>query len=90
MRVKLDDLSPEKRAAVQDFKSDITSVFNDLYEEKWDQERWDRAVGEPFSPLDDQTTYRIATLLSRLTSVRSTSRSCGGSLLSRVTATLTQ
>lgn len=48
MRVKLEDLSPEKRAAVQDFKTDITSVFNDLYEDKWDQERWDRAVGEKF------------------------------------------
>ena len=49
MRHKLEDLSPEKRAAVQAFKSDITSVFNDLYEEKWDQERWDRAVGKRFS-----------------------------------------
>ena len=49
MRVKLEDLSPEKRAAVQDFKSDITSVFNDLYEDKWDQERWDRAVGKQIS-----------------------------------------
>ena len=46
MRVRLEDLSPEKRAAVQDFKTDITSVFNDLYEDKWDQERWERAVGK--------------------------------------------
>jgi len=45
MRVKLEDLSPEKRAAVQDFKTDITSVFNDIYGDNWDQERWDTAVG---------------------------------------------
>lgn len=54
MRVKLDGLSPEKRAAVQAFKGDIAAVFNDLYEDKWDQELWDRAVGKlssrPFSP----------------------------------------
>ena len=63
MRVKLEDLSPEKRAAVHDFKTDITSVFNDLYEDKWDQERWDRAVGKPssspFSTPNDQKTYRL-------------------------------
>lgn len=46
MRVKIEDLSPEKRAAVQDFKADITSVFNDLYEDKWDQQLWERAVGK--------------------------------------------
>lgn len=54
MRIKLDSLSPEKRAAVQAFKGDITAVFNDLYEDKWDQELWDRAVGKlssrPFPP----------------------------------------
>lgn len=44
MRVKLDDLSPEKRITVQDFKNDITAVFNDLYEEKWDQHKWDQAT----------------------------------------------
>lgn len=44
MRVRLEDLSPEKRAAVQDFKTDITSVFNNFYEDSWDEERWDRAV----------------------------------------------
>lgn len=63
MRVKLEDLSPEKRAAVHDFKTDITSVFNDLYEDKWDQERWDGAVGKPssspFSPSNDQKTHRV-------------------------------
>jgi len=61
MRVKLEDLSPEKRAAVQDFKSDITSVFNDIYGDKWDQERWDRAIGgyflRPFSlPTSDSVS----------------------------------
>lgn len=49
MRAKLESPCPEEHAAVQDFKSDIASVFNDLYEEKWDQERWDRAVGKLFS-----------------------------------------
>jgi len=44
MRVKLEDLSPDKRAAVQDFKNDIIGVFNDLYEEKWDQQKWDTAI----------------------------------------------
>jgi len=44
MRVKLDDLSPEKRAAVQDFKNDITAVFNELYEDKWDEIQWSAAV----------------------------------------------
>jgi len=46
MRVKFGDLSQEKRAAIQRFKTDITSVFNDLYEDRWDQERWDKAVGK--------------------------------------------
>ena len=44
MRVKLEDLSPEKRTAVLDFKADITGVFNDLYEDKWDQQKWDMAI----------------------------------------------
>ena len=82
MRVKLEDLSPEKRAAVQDFKSDITSVFNDIYGDKWDQERWDRAVGGLFSspllPPDLSNVYFLivrhpsasASGFSRLTSVR--------------------
>jgi len=44
MRVKLEDLSPEKRRAVQDFKNDITGVFDELYEDKWNQKRWDDAM----------------------------------------------
>lgn len=49
MRIKPENLSPEKRAAVQDFKTNITGVFNNLYEDSWDEERWDRAVGKLFS-----------------------------------------
>jgi len=44
MRVRLEDLSPEKRAAVQDFRDDIIGVFSDLYEDKWDQQKWDKAI----------------------------------------------
>ena len=63
MRVKLENRSPEERAVVQVFKTDVTSVFNDLYEDKWDQERWERTVGKlspvhPY-PLDDQQTRRV-------------------------------
>lgn len=62
MRAKLEDLSPEERAAVQHFKTDITIVFNDLYEDRWDQERWDRAVGKqsprPFSfPMENRPAW---------------------------------
>lgn len=85
MRVKLEDLSPEKRAAIQDFKTDITSVFNDIYGDKWDQERWDRAVGglflffRPFSLSlrvgfeyvhPNRASPASASWFSRLTSVR--------------------
>jgi len=85
MRVKLEDLSPAKRTAIQDFKTDITSVFNDIYGDNWDQERWDKAVGEPLftlpSSLSMVNDHRVffervypnrasASEFSRLTSVR--------------------
>jgi len=84
MRVKLEDLSPEKRTAVQDFKTDITTVFNDLYEDKWDQERWDEAVGKQISrppcSLSGQTAFWVDVKYVDRTRVQpepaSRSRSC--------------
>jgi hypothetical protein len=75
MRVKLDDLSPEKQTAVQDFKSDIITVFNELYEDKWNGNQWAAAVREsnypdaiPFSSrasLDKYTTSHDTSLLMK-------------------------
>ncbi|PCH42305.1 hypothetical protein WOLCODRAFT_152330 [Wolfiporia cocos MD-104 SS10] len=40
----VDELAPEERAATEDFKTNIWAIFQPLYEEKWDQARWDAAV----------------------------------------------
>ncbi|KAI0734247.1 hypothetical protein C8Q72DRAFT_923633, partial [Fomitopsis betulina] len=37
--------SPEELAAMHDFRTNIWSVFQPLYEDKWDQGTWDAAVG---------------------------------------------
>ena len=76
MRVKLEHLSPEKRAAVQDFKSDIASVFNDLYEDKWDQERWDRAVSKSLFDTQQRRSFCLAFLLVLMDLVQVGIRGC--------------
>ncbi|KZT73109.1 hypothetical protein DAEQUDRAFT_722228 [Daedalea quercina L-15889] len=36
--------SPEELAAMNDFRANIWSIFQPLYEDKWDQARWNAAV----------------------------------------------
>ncbi|KAI0925919.1 hypothetical protein AcV5_008522 [Taiwanofungus camphoratus] len=46
MASSLADETPEERAARNEFRTNIWSVFQPLYEDKWDQARWDVAVAK--------------------------------------------
>lgn len=38
-------LTPEEKVVVTDFESNISNVFNPLFEDKWDEDLWNRSVG---------------------------------------------
>ncbi|TFY61954.1 hypothetical protein EVJ58_g4182 [Rhodofomes roseus] len=44
--------SPQELAAMNDFRTSIWSVFQPLYEDKWDQARWDAAVAHDPAVVD--------------------------------------